>query len=1141
MRDLVLRMESGRLWGRRLSVEEPKTPKTSPGTFHDPPSGYSLGDVDVESLVRWAEQCVSDSILALVADMYPSEQECWLRVLVTASEKLLPTMMTAPWEVLELAHVNQVLPYYERLNVVRVVSSRVPPAQPTPAGTALRVAVTWANPKNDIPGLAEHIDDLLNLARDHPRELEIIGPLEFTSVESVLDHFANAHPHICYHIGHANQSPGEKVSLLIGSSAAPAECDVDKFRELLQEIGPPRLLLLSACAAAVGFSPNAYLGAALSCASQIDAVIAMQAPVPVFAAITLASTLFTSLANEVGLAESLKRARSAIQRQERLVAGRGLSFTSFIPILVQRTRQNNIFTVDKSGRELSRLLTSLKQVLERVEPYLERSHDKDINEFLAAPKSAQRVAVVKGARGNGKSTSVRRIVRMLLTQERFRAGQRCLYYDAQHGSLPSAHADDRILALLTSFASSAAHTPLTASLKRKLKALQPDTPGEAIPRLVAWLREEHEQGKRYAICLDSVPPDLASTIARRASSILEDFGSLLLVADEAEIEPSLPIRVISVDCLTRDEIKVALVGLRPGSDDSVVDRILQLTNGIPYLVAGYLRCTGTTGPPLADLGEAYLRDVAPALSSDEERALGFAAYCGIPMPAVFLAPGVLTTLTAQRHLLIGSEADFYTVPDILRGPLRRRFAENSGVIHECAFNKFVALAEQHEASRDEITFQLVTLWMREALRHGLSLMERAEPEAVDEIRDPVLGLAEKLHDRYLNEADDVGPAMAMWQDYRAVTESLGRFDDRSADTHYADCLVRMGKYDEADDLLEAVTSAEDVDPIKVTALLLRNVLLKGRGRRGDFSDQIALLREALEVVRKLQPPAATQQWIDQQTAGLQFTLGNALGYGEDAKPAEGLQHVGDARRLFEQLGDAQQFGAVAEEIEIRRYNAERGLFEFSAEDRQKAIQALRANYGLLITRAMRGEAIRHLYELGRLETDAGKRAEWFKLAYQRAGDAYAPWGLHAAIKWRIAQIEAGLVQFENVASELKGYAEKLTALCSRAWSRRVRRNTWRFIAERYEQAGNMPAAFAALMEAWAAVLKIADYGEGTGDLATRRDIARRYGMLALRCGKEQVARGLLAELGLAIATERFADLSTAELEQIFSEDRRGAA
>src|SRR5262249_15789811 len=160
-------------------------------------------------------------------------------------------------------------------------------------------------------------------------------------------------------------------------------------------------------------------------------------------------------------------------------------------------------------------------------------------------------------------------------------------------------------------------------------------------------------------------------------------------------------------------------------------------------------------------------------------------------------------------------------------------------------------------------------------------------------------------------------------------------------------------------------------------------------------------------------------------ANLEHTLGNVLGYGEHAKPAEALQHVREAQRLFEELGDAQQFGEIAELIEIRRYNAERDNGRFTEQERREAIETLQANYRRLITGAMRAEAIRHLYELGRLETDASKQAEWFEQAYRRAGDGYAPWGQHAAIRWRMAQIEAGLVAFDSVASELKGYAEKL--------------------------------------------------------------------------------------------------------------------
>jgi hypothetical protein len=174
-------------------------------------------------------------------------------------------------------------------------------------GETIKIAVTWANPHNDIPGLQQHLKNLQSIAASNPQELAIIGPLEFVSVESTKGVLAEEHPHVFYHIGHAFQRGEEKVKLLIGANSAPTECDVEQFRALLQVIGPPRLLLLNACAAAIGYSLNPYLGAALSCASEIDAVIAMQTMVPAAAAMQFANGLFRSLAKGKGLAESVKR------------------------------------------------------------------------------------------------------------------------------------------------------------------------------------------------------------------------------------------------------------------------------------------------------------------------------------------------------------------------------------------------------------------------------------------------------------------------------------------------------------------------------------------------------------------------------------------------------------------------------------------------------------------------------------------------------------------------------------------------------------------------------------------------------------------------------------------------------------------
>jgi tetratricopeptide (TPR) repeat protein len=1137
MPDLVLRLEQGlvgRLVGRtRISVEEPSEPTTSPSRFYDPPddyppTDYDQEDVNVDALVSWIASCISESIWDVIARMYPLESDDILRVIITASDRLQAKMMVAPWEFLELAGIKQKPPYYERLSLIRVLSTREPPAEPTPVGETIRVAVTWANPRGDIPELKEHLEDVRAIARDHPRELNLIGPIEFTTVQSVLQSLAGKHPHVCYHIGHAVQPAGEKVKLLIGTTASPTECDVEQYRELLQQIGPPRVLLLSACAAAVGYSPNAYLGAALSCASQIDAAITMQAPVPASAAMRFATSLFTSLASGVGLAECLKRGRIAIQRHERVTPGLDPSFTNTIPVLVQRTRQDRIFIIDKSGRELNQLLTSLKQALERVDPYLKRSHDTAILDALATPVAERRVTIVNGPRSTGKSTSIRRMIRDLLNKDRFDAGERYLYYEVQATTLPSGDRDDKIAALLTSFAS---QSSLTRGFKRKLTDRKTDVVSDAVAVLVGWLREEHDQGKKYSVCLDNLPPDLAHAIARKASAVLDDFGALLLVTDEATLDEALPINVISVSSLAREEIRTALLEARRTPNGSLVDNILKLTNGIPYLVAGYLRGGCLIGPPLSDLGEAYLRDFAPTLSREEEHELSFAAYCDISIPAYLFEQSALAKLVAKRSLLIMSEADSYHIPEVLRGPLKQRFTGQAVHIHERAFNGFIDIAERHEASRDEITFQVVTRWLQEALRHGLSMMKLLSDDLLRDARDTIRALANKLHDRYLNEADEVGPATAMWEEYRAVVQSAGFYDDRGSDARYADCLMRMGKYDDADGLLEAVTSSKELDQIQLTALFLRSNLIKERG--GGFVERVELLSEALDVAKKLQGSEVDQQWIDQQLASLEHALGNALGYGDDANPEEALKHLGEAQRLFEGLGDPLQFRTIAEQIEVKRYNASRDRMKFTDEDRGSAIKILQANFRKLITRAMRYDTILHLYELGRLEVEAKRQAEWFEQAYKRAGEAYAPLGLHAAINWRISEIEADLVPFKDAAVELKAHTEKLKSWNSSAWSRRMRRKAWEFLGERYERCGALQDAFAALSEAWAAVLEIRNFGEGGQDSSRRRSIACRFGMLALKCDKPDVAHKLVTELCGDDGARRARSMSSSELQQCF--------
>lgn len=229
--DLVLSLEKKGFLRKspRILVREPIASKnTTAGAWGDPPaglwgsqSGYAQGNIDTEALTAWLESRLGDSIRTLIDELYPQEPEDRLRVLVTASDELLGNMMTVPWELMELAGIRRALPFGERLSVVRVLSTQIPPAEPTIVGDRIKVAVTWANPNNDIPDLTEHLSNIRRIVTDYPGELTLVGPLEFTSVKAIRDALIDEHPNVFYHIGHAFQHDEQKVKLLLGPLGAP--------------------------------------------------------------------------------------------------------------------------------------------------------------------------------------------------------------------------------------------------------------------------------------------------------------------------------------------------------------------------------------------------------------------------------------------------------------------------------------------------------------------------------------------------------------------------------------------------------------------------------------------------------------------------------------------------------------------------------------------------------------------------------------------------------------------------------------------------------------------------------------------------------------------------------------------------------
>ena len=1113
---------------RLLRVVEPSDiAPASYGKLSKPPAGiwsiesnYAQGDVNAQLLSEWLRGCCGEKILGALREAYP--QDGILRVLISAEPLLEAEMMTMPWEVLQLPASDWAST--ERTSVVRLLHA--PENSPVLKSSVgpLKIAILWANPDQNIPDLEDHLQQMKKFFDDRPIEFSVTAPVEFADHESVREELSRFRPDIVYHIGHAYEFPPSQgtVALRIGRKNHGSPENVGDFQTLLQEIGPPRLLFLNACSTTLGWKMNPYLGVALACGRTIDAVVAMQTEVPVDAAMVFAREFFLRLASGDGLAAATRYGRNEIQR-----IYKPPSFTPFIPVLTQRTRLDKVPAVDLDGRALRFLLCELQSEIERINPLLSRHFDSTLRVLMRGDTTNPRITVIQGSKDSGKSTSLRQAVREQLTEERFRSGERYIYYDARF--VPSGpDMNLQIWLLLRSFAMR--FRPLTEALAsefntKKFLDLQ-DWTG-AVSFLSAWLEEEGKAGHNYHIVLDHLDSNLAAFIADLASRVIIDTGYLILIAEDPPLNPAWPLNRLHVERMSPDEIKSALAAGGFSDSQEDVDRLMYFSNGFPYFVAGYLRRPIAPRFAADDLGKIFLKNRSPVLSEREIDVLQFAALCREPVPLEIIYKAypadAVSSLTDKDCLLILIGDEACRLPEVLREYLTG-LAANRTDLFDLAFKGFLDLAQNNKDCQGESKYRIVTRWFAEAFYHALTLAKlQRNLERLDTASD----IAEKLHDRYISQGDFVA-ARQTWESYRDAAQELGRYDDRVSDVRYADCLVRSGEYDEAELLLEQAIIGGDIDRTQLAALFLWSNLEKDRGRRGANTQRISRLREALDLTSKLKVKGMDQGWIQTQIACLKHTLGNALGYGEEAKPEEAIALLLEAQKIFEEFNDTHQFRSISEQIEIKRYN---GLL--TPEELEPCKKILRENLRRLVARDMQFDAVQHLYELGRLEVNPSQRADWYQQAFQRAGKVFEPDNWHAGINWRRAQVDAGLASFAQVAPFLEEYASYLVPWQGRAWSRRKRREVLLFLAEGYHTTGNSSQAFIAVSECWKVVEEIAKAGEGRDDRSERPRIASLAIRVALKQGRLDLAREVAAgqERIEGRNPKRFLEINNTELEE----------
>lgn len=1059
--DLVLRLRRALFGSLRLEIGEPANLEASEGRLAKPPPAWSAerryfaGDPDVASIRGWLHDSLGGPLVRAISGYATGPA----RLFVVAAEEM-PEVLATPWEVLEESHGD--LQVGEQLSVIRSFECRTNVTPPEAIPVALRLLITCANPDGDIPDFEEHLDDLRALEKttDDAVSIEVV---EFSDYAAVQKAGAAFLPNVVYHFGHAEPpAPKVKVALRVGLRGNRNYVDGAQYAQLVRSFSP-NLFVLNACAAVSGHDLNPYLGIARETLGAAPAVVCMQTKVPSGASQRFSGSLFGDLAAGVQLSQAMRRARLAMVQGQVSGSGGLPLFTRFIPVQLACGTSDPSFTLAETELSRRRLRNRLKSHLETTRRLLPRSFDQPVDDLLA---NGAGVAVIIGPKACGKSTTLRARVRARIESA---TDSRCLYYRVE-GELPDPNSAAR--QLLAELTAPAQYGWLTASLRARIaEKREPDAHRE-IAELATWLSEESGLGRRYVIVIDDLPPALAADIAGIAAGVI-DKGLLVLVTREA---PSVDVRRVDFSYMSEAEIAAAT------GDASAASALRERTGGVPYLVVAELEGQ-SVNPEFLD---SYLQ----TLSDDALHAVQLAALSRTPIPREWLEIGdeavAVLNETSEGLAIVELVRDVVTFDSEQEAALR-------GELHDL----FVDASAQRVRGPVEIARR--RRWKEEGVHQALELAKLFGPEseAADECLRNALELSLDLHYESIVEIGDAVSAKAMWERHRDVSIDL----DREAETAYGEALAEVGELDHADHVLEGVTGTGARDRIQVQALLLRSNIIKRSGKSGAFATRRELLNEAREVVLELVERRPDDEALLELHGDVEQSLGNLLAYGSHADTSEAEQHLKEAVRIFAALGDLREYRASAEIIEMRRYNRLMTEAECAA-----AIETIIVQLDQLAVRSMREDAVRHRYELGRLEPDPRRRAKWFGEAFQTAGDSYAPLNWLAAVQWKLAEIEAG----DAVDDDVVRYAAKLAQWSEDVWCQRVRRRALFVNGRRAIERGEAASAAALLAEAWQIVESRYADGEGRGDAAARMAIAVAIDQLA-RSGTAFVNTALLRD------------------------------
>lgn len=1035
----------------KVEIEEPPALKGRVGgKLRAAPASWVSPDRilgDPEEYATWVRQSVGDEIVREVARHALSDGQ-FTRIFVSSHPTSLRDVLTVPWEFLERMPAHS---FMATVGVVRLLYPDAPPA-PRTAIPKLRCVALWADPHRNIGELQGHLKGLANAALDRTYQMEV-KILCFESPDQVAHACLGFDAHVVYFIGHGGRSAGD-VRLLIGAGGQPAEIGMPAFADLLERVGNPRLVLLNACESFTGAEDEPYLGAALRLGTRVEALISMQMKEPIPAATAFAEQVLTGVARGMPLAEVVHLARGSMAAK----SDKSFPVTPYIPVLTQRTRSAHLFEVSTANQDRELLRLKLAARLENA-PRLPRAIESQLRARLGT--SAAHVTMVVGPAKCGKSTSVRGVVSDLLTPPEIDVGRRYLYFSARELTFLDDR-DGQIVQLIQAFARE--FPTFTQSLAASaLEGGRYDT----IASFVAWLRRSEDVGHSFRVVFDDLPEQIATDVAVIASAIISG-GSVMVVSRSHALGQGAAPQILSMGPMTFDEI----VGLFESRDEA--QRIFDETNGIPLLVAAAR--SGVTANEVASLADI----VPPPLRAG----LDYLVAASRPIDrevAAELRAAPLEGLAAASVLVRQTEDGALTIP------LGAREALVAKIDRDTEQTVREALADAHEkvGERDAIggfrRARVISL-LREALEQRLSLMEILdEPNKRERNFALLLQNAFDLDYRYIEDGDEPFDALAMWTRVRSAAAQAGFAEDREIDARYARCLVRTGRVDQGERLFEELAMEEDDDLLQVSILLDWADTLKTKGDPGSLDRRIGALTRAQAIVDSLRP-VGDEMNLDRLEGNIAQSLGNALGYGAHARLEDAAASLDRAIRLFEKHQDWRSERAYFEKIEIARYNEQlpENLRAEASARMAKAVQHL-------LARTTREEAIRWLYELGRLGSTAEERAHWFKEAYQRSVHAYLPIGIHAGIRWKCAELD--LHADTRTAHELAALCGQLERWTENAWSRRVLRNAYIRLTQFF--ASSDPAEAAEFRQKAQRIVDLIQvHGEGRGDEKARETVAR---------------------------------------------------